>query len=281
MTNFLLRRRKLGKTSCDNISLKSVEGIKVFRNDNRNIPNGDIVFRWGCTSNVEARNIVNTAAAIHTVSNKAGFRKVMQDQAPEGRKLCPKTWFDYRDQGVTYPCIVRPAVHHQGRKLWKCDNFRELEAAIHQAGVGYYVSEFIPKVKEYRVFIVSGRVVCVANKTPGNPDDIAWNVARGGRFDNIRWDDWPLRAVRVAVEAFNLSELDFGGVDVMEAADGSCTVLEVNAACSLTSDYRQECFAKAFDYIIRHGKYKIPLVPERGGYLKFIHPAINPAAQIG
>lgn len=276
MTNFLLRRRKLGKTSTDAISRYSAEGIQVFRNDNPRIPDGDIVFRWGCTSNVEAKNIINNAKAIHIVSDKAGFRKLMQDN----KVSCPKTWFNI-NADITYPCIVRPAVHHQGRRLWKCDNRAQLLAAIAQAGVGYYISEFIPKVAEYRVFLVQGRTVCVAKKTPGNPDDVAWNVARGGRFDNVRWDDWPLKAVRVSTEAFNISGLDFGGVDVMVDKDGNATVLEINAACSLTSEYRQQCFAKAFDYIIKHGKEKIPLVKERGGYLKFVHPAINPAALIG
>ncbi len=280
MTNFLLRRRKLGNTSCREIKNLSKEGIEVYRNDNPRIPNGDIVFRWGCTSNVEAKSIVNSAKAIHTVSDKVGFRKLMQDSDP---KLCPKTWFSLEEwkQDSLFPVVVRPAVHHQGRHTYLCKTLAEIQDAIRKCGAAYYISKFIPKVKEYRVFIVQGRTVCVANKTPGNPQDVAWNVARGGRFDNVNWDNWPLRAVRVATEAFALSGLDFGGVDVMEAADGSCTVLEINAAPSLTSPYRQECFAKAFDWIVKNGKEKIPLIQERGGYLKFIHPAITNNARIG
>jgi glutathione synthase/RimK-type ligase-like ATP-grasp enzyme len=120
----------------------------------------------------------------------------------------------------------------------------------------------------------------VAQKTPGNADDIAWNVAQGGRFDNVRWDDWPLKAVRIAIEGFNLSDLDFGGVDVMVDGEGEAYILEINSAPSLTSEYRQTCFAKAFDYIIQRGKERIPLTKERGGYLKFIHPAINDRAKM-
>ena len=51
-------------------------------------------------------------------------------------------------------------------------------------------------------------------------------------------------------------------------------VLEINSAPSQTSPYRQECTAKAFDYVIEYGKKRIPLIEEKGGYLKFIHPAI-------
>jgi glutathione synthase/RimK-type ligase-like ATP-grasp enzyme len=121
---------------------------------------------------------------------------------------------------------------------------------------------------------VQGRAVAVAQKTPSNPDDVAWNVAQGGRFDNVPWDSWPLQAVRKSIEAFNLSELDFGGVDVMVDAEGKAYIIEINSAPSLTSPYRQECMAKAFDYISEHGKERIPLVEERGGYRKFIHPAV-------
>jgi glutathione synthase/RimK-type ligase-like ATP-grasp enzyme len=276
MTNFLLRRRKLGKTSTEAISMFSKEGIEVYRNDNPRIPDGNVVFRWGCTSNVEAKSIVNSAKAIHLVSDKLGFRKILQEH-----NLCPKTWFDVRSWDITYPCIVRPNVHHQGRHLWKCDNRQELEAAVARCQNGYYISEYIPKIAEYRVFVVSGRAVAVAKKTPADEKVVAWNVAQGGRFDNVRWDEWPLRAVRVAIEGFNLSGLDFGGVDIMEHPDGkTSTILEINSAPSLTSPYRQECMAKAFDYIVRNGKDKIPLVNERGGYLKFIHPAISENAKV-
>ena len=84
----------------------------------------------------------------------------------------------------------------------------------------------------------------------------------------------------MAIEAFNLSSLDFGGVDVMVDADGEVYVLEINSAPSLTSPYRQECFAKAFDYIILNNKERIPLIDGRGGYTKFIHPALEPKAKL-
>jgi glutathione synthase/RimK-type ligase-like ATP-grasp enzyme len=127
---------------------------------------------------------------------------------------------------------------------------------------------------------LSGRAVWVAEKTPANKAEIAWNVAKGGRFDNVRWNNWPLKAVKVAIEAFNLSSLDFGGVDVMVDKDGDVTVLEINSAPSLTSPYRQECMAKAFDYMLEHGKDRIGLVEEKGQYLKFIHPAIDKQAKL-
>lgn len=271
--HYLIRRRKLGRTSCRGISAASREGIQVYRNDARNIPVGNIVFRWGCTSNIDGQVTVNRAEAIHNVSNKARFR-----QALDEKELCPKTWFRIDD--VQYPAVVRPQFHAQGRRLFVVRNAEELRRAAQACGEGWYASELINKVKEYRVFVCQGRAVWVTNKTPGNPADVAWNVARGGKFENIRWDEWPLKAIKAAIEAIDISGLDFGGVDIMEDKDGEVYVLEINAAPSQTSEYRQQCVAKAFDYIVRHGKAKIPLIQERGGYRKFIHPALCNNAQV-
>lgn len=274
----ILRRRKLGLTSCREIAARGMEAYCVVRND-KPVPEGhDLLIRWGCTSNVPIKNVLNKAEAIHKVNNKAAFRMLLDEH-----DLCPPTFMraedapnEYVDSGM----VVRPNKHSRGRNLTVTYDYPSLVAAMAEYGHGSYCGLLIRKVSEYRVFVVSGRAVCIAEKTPGNPDDIAWNVARGGRFDNIRWDNWPLQAVRKSVEAFNLSGLDFGGVDVMLDKDGEAFIIEINSAPSLTSEYRQTCFAKAFDYIIQNGKDMLPLVKEKGGYLKFIHPAVCAEARM-
>lgn len=275
MSIVILRRPKLGRTSAKEIkNLMTSAGVTVVRHDRDRMPaNCNLLIRWGCTADVGIKDIINTSKAIHEVNDKLGFRRKLNDA-----KLCPKTWFDIdqANQQCQYPVILRPDRHAQGRNLHVCNNVRELQAVHDKYGWNHmYISEYINKVAEYRVAIVQGRAVWVAKKTPGNPQDVAWNVARGGRFDNVRFDDWPLKAVKTSIEAFNLSDLDFGGVDVMVDAEGNCYVLEINSAPSLTSPYRQQCMAKAFDWIVNHGKKRIPLTDRKGGYLKFIHPAIN------
>ena len=270
---YIIRRRRLGRTSTREICANSRTGLTTVLHDRDPIPpDPDLVFRWGCTINVPQRQVVNTAEAIHRVNDKTGFRRILNEH-----ELSPRTYFldENRPQGdIEFPIVVRPRRHAQGRQFYVCNNINELRRAIERCGPGCYGSELINKVAEYRVFCAQGRVVCVAEKTPGNPQDVAWNVARGGRFDNVRWDRWPLRAVRVSLEAFNLSGLDFGGVDTMVDGEGGCYVLEINSAPSLTSEYRQECFAKVFDYIVNNGKDQLPLVNKKGGYRKFVHPAI-------
>jgi glutathione synthase/RimK-type ligase-like ATP-grasp enzyme len=293
MSVIVLRRRKLG-LSVKHMVAKSNFIDKVVRNDRRLPDNLSLVFRWGTTSNVDCNNVVNTAEAIHRVNDKTGFRRVLMDEADViggNGLLCPKTFFEDSDvfvQGnrvegeveVNFPLIVRPRTHAQGRNIYLVNDYEELLNASSRCGPSWYASEYIAKVAEYRITFVQGRVVWVAQKTPADPNAIAWNVARGGRFDNVRWDEWPLRSIRIAREAFLLSGLDFGAVDVMVDAEGRPYVLEINSAPSQTSPYRQECMAKAFDYIVQHGKAAIPVIEERGGYKKFIHPALTPDAQM-
>lgn len=275
--NYILRRRKLGSTSCREIARLSQTGIQCVRND-AVLPEANIVFRWGCTSNVTATTIVNTAEAIHRVSDKRGFRLSLDEH-----ELCPNTWGDVESfleqapsSGTTYPYIVRPSQHAQGKHVILCNTLDEVAIACSRFP-SYYISEYVQKEAEYRVCVVQGRVAWVANKIPANPEDVAWNVALGGRFENVRWDAWPLKAVRIAVEAFNLSGLDFGGVDVMMRGN-EAYVLEINSAPSLTSPYRQEATAKCFDWIVNNGKAHIPVRAERGGWRKFIHPSLSTEA---
>lgn len=284
MKAIILRRRKLGRTSAREVSRFAQEAgmdLSEYRND-RKFPNGvNMAFRWGTTSNLpEGVEVVNTSKAIHYVADKKQSR---MDFADKG--LAPKSWSDLKDvpqealEGAKEGFIVRRAHHHQGRYLHHCTSFPELLEACRKYGEGnYYISEFVKKVAEYRVFLSQGRVVWVAKKTPADANAIAWNVAKGGRFDNVRWDDWPLKAVRVAREAFILTELDFGGVDVMVDAEGNAYVLEINSAPSQTSPYRQECTSKAFQWIMKNGKKRIDVIEKKGGYAKFIHPAIYEGA---
>lgn len=288
----ILRRRKLGRTSCAEIARLSRTGIVSVRND-KPIPAGhDYLFRWGTTSNIPAgMTVVNDAKAIHWVADKANSRKLMADAG-----LSPKTWLSFdqfdedmlggdhedgfvfctngvADENISF--IVRPNVHAQGKNVHHCKDPYEVNEACNLYGEGgYYISEFIDKKSEFRVFVVSGRVACVAKKTPADEKAIAWNVAQGGRFDNVRWGEWPVNAISVAIKAFNMSGLDFGGVDVMVDAYGRAYVLEINSAPSLTSPYRQECMAKCFDYIVENGKTFLSADLTSNDWKDYVHYAV-------
>ncbi len=282
MSSFLLRRPKLGRTSTSKIAEYSKTGIEaILHTKDKQPKEAFAVFRWGCTANIEGKvNLtVNKAKAIHAVTDKASFRLLLSSN-----KLAVPSWINVKDwakDGAPSPVVIRPTTHHQGRNLFFCKTEKEVLAQIGKMGSGYYISEFFDKTEEFRVFVVQGRVVCVASKTPGNPKDIAWNVAQGGRFDNVKWGSWDLDACRMSIEAMALAGLDFGGVDIMKDKRGRLSILEINSAPSLTSEYRQQCFAKAFDYIVeKKSNGIIPINATRNPSWKhYIHPAISNEAR--
>lgn len=288
MTAILLRRKKLGAASCTGISEKSQQGIYTVRNwVDDDVPAGvdaeGYVFRWGCTSTLPTvynhRTVVNEAKAIHWCTDKRASRLAMQ----EAGVSVPKTWGSEEDFGEQlfprgYPIeyngpmyVARKSQHAQGRDLVYGN-----PAVVAQALLNWeegYISEFINKVAEYRVYVVQGRAVGVGNKTPADPTAIAWNMAQGGSFANVRWGSWPLAVVEEALKAVAISGLDFAGADVMVDADGKVYVLELNSAPSL-GPYMQGCFAKAFDYIIANGKEALPPIRVWKRWQSYVHPAI-------
>lgn len=282
MSAIILRRRKLGRGSALGIQRFSTKNITQVRNWADDFPDGQLlVFRWGCVSNVpDGSRVVNTAEAIHWCSDKRQGRLDMQ---AAGVPVPETIGIGTGNVPIPYPLtedkwVGRPYRHAQGRNLV----VGTTQECTHQVNLwgGGYISRLIDKVAEYRVFVCQNRAVWVARKTPGNPEDVAWNVARGGRFDNVRWNDWPLFVIKAALAAAKVAAptgLTFCGVDVMVDHEGNPYVLEVNSAPSQTSEYRQRCVAKAFDHIIENGKDHFPDVADgpRRTYKSYIHPAVR------
>ncbi len=274
-----LRRRGLGRTSCNEMArmIREMGGqAQVVRGDGyQSIPHDDMVVRWGCTSNIYRPNVtvINDSSSIHLCNDKVESRMLLQDNEVP----VPRTWlspYDWEQSGYIGKVIVRPRTHSQGRNLlYTNSKIRAGWFLEHHGGEGY-ISEYIPKVREVRVLVANGLVVWVAEKTPGNPDDVAWNVARGGRFDNVKWSEWPMRAVVAAVDATNVIGIDFAGVDVMLDAEGNPYVLELNSAPSQTSPYRQLCSAKVFKWMYDNGTDYTGEV-SGGTWKDYIHPAIR------
>lgn len=287
MDFYFLRRRKLGKGSTEGIltamsTLTSLWAGKVVRSDSvLGLPQDPniLCIRWGCTSTVQQGRVWNPAAAIHKVADKKGFRMELFEA-----DLCIPAWpswgrFLHTRVGTKW--VVRPATHAQGKNIWAFDENSLVQMAAKCDELDdYYISEYMEKAAEYRVFVAFGRAVWVAKKTPGNPDALAWNVAQGGKFENVRWNDWPLDVVDIAIRAHTISTLDFSGVDVMVGTDGRVSVLEANSAPSQTSPYRQTCVAKVISYHLDSAKPTYMPIGTTGGYLRYIHPAIDAGAKL-
>lgn len=309
MSAIILRRRKLGRAT-RHVAEAMKSSCKVVRNwrpkdwqNTGGVMDALTVFRWGCTSSLtglvasENTTVVNSADSIHWCSNKRQGRLDMQAAGvPVPATYDPRVILasfgdghegDFQEAaqaaGIDKQWVLRPSRHSQGKNLLY-GTMAELDENLNALYVGArrlydefldgYMSELIDKKAEYRVLVCQNRVVWVAKKTPGNPEDVAWNVAQGGRFDNVRWSDWPLAVIRAALAAAKVGKLDFAGVDVMVDDGGKPYVLEANSAPSQTSPYRQQCLAKAFDYIAQNGKKHFEDVTIES-WKDCIHPAVR------
>lgn len=288
MSVWFVRRRNLGRGSVKGMRNSMSVPTTHFKHwTNKTFGSKEepsLIVRWGCTAAMpfDGVKVLNRVSAINCVNDKRGFRALMRDILPD---LIPSSVFtleEAQDESL-YPMVVRRAHHAQGKHLWLVNDYSELQAVVNVLGEGnWYASKYIKKVSEYRVYVVSGKVVTVAEKTPENPDAIAWNVAQGGHFDVVKWDDWPLSACHNACKVLKHTGLDFGGVDVMIDEEGKDYLIEVNSAPSLpylsdgSTSYRQRMMGRAFEYIYNNGNDWLDINNDYGNWRDVIHPCVWP-----
>lgn len=271
---YILRKIGLGNTTCKETQKHYPDKISIIKHTNnlRNNPE-DILLRWGTTTKTN-NNIktLNTASNISLTSDKTQFRSLCQKTYPE---ITPKTWLSIDDPTIIYPVIIRPKFHSQGKHLYFCNDIIQLQQNIQNLPnkENYYISQYIQKQKEFRIFFIQGKVVWIAEKIPKNTTDIAWNVAQGGKFINVPWKQWNIILIEDAYKIYILSKLWCGGVDIIQDGHNNY-VIEINSAPSQTSPYRQQCFAKALNWAITHTYDHLPQNEQYKKYSRWIHPGL-------
>lgn len=125
------------------------------------------------------------------------------------------------------PLVLKPLFGSQGQGVRKLLADEPLPVPMQQYVDGvYYLQQFIETTDQphdYRVFVVGGKVIA-AMKRLGE----SWvnNVASGGRCESIQPNH---QMQELALKAAQALDIDYCGVDVIQAADGSYQVLEVNS----------------------------------------------------
>jgi len=272
--NIILRRNDVGDPFANNIAA-NMPGFSVVNKDAVPIPRqtrDDWCVRWGTTSSLNGDpKVINSAKAIHRVYDKGKFRKTMSNAG-----VAPKTWDSLESflSDQVYPVILRPLHHVRSFDLHFCENLEDVVCAFLKHRNGYYISEYIKKDAEFRVFVVQGRAVAVIKKVPVDPRAVSWGCVTQGAFNYIEWSNWPVDPVEKAVKAFLLSDLDFGAVDVI-SKDGIAYVLEINTAPEVTP-YYGKTIAKAFNYMVQNGRDPIQVTGRT--WKHFIHPALTSEA---
>lgn len=272
---YLLRRKELGN-NCHFIA-DNYPGGKLKIVTAAELPaNATHVIRWGTTTRIPKEAItINKASAIEGTSNKGGFRLACQKAG-----LTPRTWAaladlqreEFEEKDVPEAVIVRTRHHERSENIILCKTLDEINAAMKKvAGKDYYISEYIKKDEEYRVFVASGRAFMVFKKVPGNKNDVSWGCVEEGALDYVRWSQWPLKVVENAIKAFNVSTLDFGAADII-VKNGKPYFLEINTAPEVWP-YYGECFGSVLSYMIEKGRERIP-VKNYTNWKDVIHPAM-------
>lgn len=220
--------------------------LKNFNFDN------SVIIRWGTREPITCHNsiIYNKSGAIANATDKLASRQLFAEKGVSTPRLLNQV-DDYRE-GII---IARPFVHSKGSNFVVLNTKEELEKHWR---TGWYYSEFVDKVREFRVHCGHGKVLALMEKHNPNNGNHAWNRAQNDtepftRIKQSESDEQELRNVLVeGLKAVDALGLDMGGVDVMLDKNGIAYVLEVNTAPTLNSSPKvAEMWGKYWGWILR------------------------------
>lgn len=258
-SDLMVRRRIVGRRTgrikeyfrkYTNNSVDNLQKVNIADADFK----GKVVIRWGNRIEIDLNGSItyNKAEAIANATDKKLSRKIL---AEAGVRVPRAVTPDDRD--INYPVIARPRIHAKGKNFVILKTFADLirhYSANEQNG--WYYSEFVDKVSEYRIHCAHGRILNYLRKpNPGN-GQIAWNRALNGEaFDNVKWSEYDKAVTVEALKAVEALGLDFAGVDVIVDAEGKAYILELNTSPTLnSSEYSMSRYAKYFDWLLKTGE---------------------------
>jgi glutathione synthase/RimK-type ligase-like ATP-grasp enzyme len=193
------------------------------------------VINWGDSKCPVYPNMLNHPGAIAKASNKALASRVFsQHNVPQPVTLYNRQdaiEYMYKHGGIMY---CRTIVNgSQGKGIVIAHSAQQLvDARMYTAGITG------PRA-EYRVHVFNEDVIYVQQKKRRNGykenenfnDDV--RNLDGGWVFAVQDVECPDKVIDAAVAAVTALNLDFGGVDIVEDAEGNAYVLEVNTACGL------------------------------------------------
>lgn len=198
---------------------------------------------WGYT---KATDGFNSAESIRLASNKRkALRKMFADGVPTPEIFTPREAHHKVDDDT--PLVGRTSYHTKNSGFWYCETVVDVERAI-RSGATHFMP-FVENAREFRVHVVNGYSIKISEKHKRyNPET--------GEFEEGSWT-YPrkfkrkISLRRVAKQAMDSLELDFGAVDILYKKIGDVPtffVLEVNCCPCLTdgSSDTLERYTRAF-----------------------------------
>lgn len=182
---------------------------------------------------IQGVNIYNDAKAIERTVDKAMTSFLLHAHGVS----TPATWVgESRAQMDTIrqsaaqnnqQLVIKPLFGSQGLGVRKLSANEPMPVPMQQYVDGvYYLQQLIETADaphDYRVFVINGQVIA-AMKRVGS----SWvnNVAAGGRCEAV---DPNATMAQLALAAASALQIDYCGVDIIQAATGEYYVLEVNS----------------------------------------------------
>lgn len=129
-----------------------------------------------------------------------------------------------------FPLIVKILGHSRGVGVIRVDSLPALYSLLDyelSQGANPLLAQYIDEAAHWRLIVLGDRVIAAYRNRP-IANDFRPHVAEG----QTRFDIAPSEAMQdVAVRAVHSMQLEFGGVDVLEQADGKFYLLETNFPC--------------------------------------------------
>ena len=246
--NICFLRKKGSRSTCEGIidRIHRHEVQCVLNGEFNSKPKPNILIRWNdATTKLDAPIEVNTAQMVCLMNDKVKTRQILI----ENNISVPKTYFskdEMLNNQVNFPLIGRKTRHSQGRRMKILRRKRDI---VRDRSSTYW-SEFIPKDREFRVFVFFGYILGICEKIPNDPKAIAWNNSLGnGIFETMKRENFPLDVSLLALKATHVLGIDFAAVDIMSKEQNNY-ILELNSGPTC-SEHRQFLFARAFKWLIK------------------------------
>jgi len=251
MVTILYRGTSVGYI-CKKIAATNPTKIRAVHESNfhhTNYVDGTLV-RWDSKMPLHAAKTINSYVAVQLSRDKRASRIELAG-------LCPQTVVTTPQLAtLTYPALIRPRRHHAALGFHVCANTAQAAKVVKRLGAGrWYASPVIKKTKEFRVFVFQGRCIQVARRYCDDPNQIAWNIAVGGKTVRVKRESWPLEAIKSAILATEKLGLDYAAIDVIIDTQGKPYVLEANTAPGLE---REETIKKLGQLFIWSETHEVP-----------------------
>lgn len=212
--------------------LAKVTGFKRLRTGNF-LKNQDLIVNWGTSGHhmFQTHKQLNHPTAVKAASNKLDAFNMMQTFSVQTVPWCLPTDTPTLASWNAHGTIVgrTKLTGHSGDGIILIGKNEPLQPAL-------LYTRYIPKVREFRVHVVSGKVIDTQQKIRDpNRVPTSWKVRSHENGFIFARNNVPASAGRdtLAIASCAAIGLDFGAVDIVEDKNGSFYVLEVNSAPGL------------------------------------------------